>query len=495
MNINKLCKGLLVSSFVLSIGCNDPDLGKESGTGSAASSSNGSTIATQVALQSPNVNLELWNSELSTMIYNGINVGSMYVTNGTNYVIKIVSSDPDTTGYSIYMKLSNAITQTVVSTTTLSMGNNSFTAPAPGSYKIEITASAPNMNVSEPKIYTLESACSTANALTINSTALSVTGSQNWYTYSAAGVASGGMGPFKCRYDFNGDSIYDTNLVDCATPVSDFSDLVLSRTKMKIGVFDQGCNSFKEAIVSRTLSAPKNSTTQYALTLDAILNEQIYIAGKVAPVSGSSAALTADPRTTASFYSHNLTPLQPAPVTCNFAYDKVSGKGVFTTTSSHQYNIARFNDANGVPQKVTEGMSVSFKDIPATITVNGTSANVVFPNTGAVLSKIRYKTDYSADAGAVLDFKVDNAPSCTVQKIKLVALNPVGVPCTSGPVQNGVKFTIKAAMKYSCQNIPDAIDPTKKINITEGSSLCYYDYADDCVGGGGGGGGIIPIEL
>ncbi len=491
--IKSILKLITLSSVLLAIGCNESDYSSES-KGTPASSTNGSTIPTQQALQSPNVNLELWNSALTTQIFNGTNVGSMYVTNGTSYLIKITSPDSNTSGYTVYMKLTNAITSVVVSTSNLTMGNNTFTAPSAGSYKIEITASAPGMNTSSPKSYTLESACSNANSLAVNTAALTITGTQNWYTYSmGSSPATGGTGPYQCRYDFNGDGIYDTNLISCSTAVSDFSDLVLTRSKMKIGVFDQGCNSFKEAVVSKSLAAPKYSTTQYALTLDAILNEPIYIAASVAPSAGAPAVLNSDPRATASFYSHNQTTLQPAPVNCNFTYNKTTQMGEFTITSSHRYNIDRYNDLNGTPQKVSEGMTVAFKNIPATIDATTATPTVLFPNTGTPLvSKIRYKTDYSADSGAVLDF---NASSCSVQQIKLTSMNVVGTPCTSGPVQNGVKFTIKAAVKFSCQNVPDLIDPNKKVNITEGSALCYYDYADDCVGGGGGGGGVPPIEL
>lgn len=288
---------------------------------------------------------------------------------------------------------------------------------------------------------------------------VSASGALNSFNYSAVGASSGGLGPYVCAWDFNGDTIVDTDFGSCSR-TNIYSNHVGDRN---VGVFirDRSCGM-------EDLHATKTVMLAPAVGADPFLSATI-------------AGAVGDARVNLDHLSVNPVANNPR-ITCN--YNKSTGT----------FSITGVNSYEKEPRK-SHGLSVAFNNV---VFVDNSTINTDY----AELTRVTFSTDESVDAtkgqGALPQRTFQGgADKCHKVTLTAVPIFEAGAPCTSGTGTASLyTVDIKATFTCDANQLPNVnTGATDSILVTQGALSCRYVRYDGCAGGGGGGGGIDPIKF
>lgn len=459
MKSKLIIQGAGTSILVLLLAGTGCNMGSGGGGGSASLPTSTSSSSTQNgSILVKDVSMSILNANGSTVFDSQNSNSSLVLTAGTQYQL-LIQAPGAPTGTTFMLQMSPFTAQSTPVTTSIPLvvGKNNLQVSGSGTYVFELSVSTPGV-VATPRSYTAQVNCVEPNGAftTVNGSAITVTGSQNIYTYSAVGVTnnSNGVAPYQCAWDLTGVNIQDTAFGSCSTPLSgQYSNYVGTRD-VSVMVMD-ACG--------QTVTASNSVNLAYT---EPTFPGNVFIYGQVSNATGSAAS---DPRI------NNVTYLATNVQGNNIV--KVNyGNGSFTINAQEKYQTA---------SSLPFGMSISLTGINSSINLSAGTGTVDV--SGASIKSVTYTTDQSGDA---LPAQSLTSTSCTLSNqganVKLIA----GSPCSGGTSGNTNAASVEVYGDYQC-------------NMSGGSGTAtitgrfdgYYRMADNCSGGGGGGGGVAPIGL
>lgn len=435
--------------------------------------SNGSGSSTQSGVAVPTganpvgqIALSVYNPS-GALIYSSANSSTtLQMTSGVAYNLQVSGAQiPSGTVFSMQATNIDVVNE-APQTTSLTLGNNSYTPPTPGDYLLQISATVPGASLVDTQTFQASVICANPNftASSLNPAGISVTAGSgnNLYNFSAAAVTSGanGMAPYLCAWDVDGDSIQDTPFTDCGTALSnEYVNYVGTRT---IGlIVKDSCN------VSQTVSASQN----LAYTVPAMPGN-VFIYGQTSAETGTAAT---DARINGINYlatnSGGYNYVQP------LYTPGASGQGSFTIVSSMTY---------GQLSSVNFGMELDVGNISDTINVSTMTGTI--DAAAATLNKTIYSTDESGDQAPARNLL---GTTCVLTNPGATVIFQAGTPCSAGTTGDQNSANVEVWGNYVC-----AVSDSAGATTITGSFDGIAHLADNCVGGGGGGGGgINPIGL
>jgi len=412
----------------------------------------------------PSFNIELTKGD--TLVYREASAfGILQMESGSAYALDVHSSVPGTI---FRISLDGAAASPLESGRNL-IPSAAFPMPSIGNHSLRVDAELDGVVVSRNYALGISCEAAIANSIVLNPTAIAVSAIYpNVYQYTAGVIATGGIGPFDCSWDFNGDGVRDSGFASCATPVRAYSNHVDSR-KIKTFVRDTVCNKILVVDVDRELTAPP-----YAAVLG--MKSNLYVTGTV---SSSAPALTQNPAVSLRHLSSNQPDILPARVTCN--YSRVNGKGTFTVKGLNTYALT---------SSKSHGFSITVSNIDDTI-IGGVGGSMNAAN--AVLQQVQFSTDESPDLLNRMVFQ-GGQTFCQLNSVNMEPKDIGGVPCMNPgtPIQSS--YIVAGEGTFQCTGLPGTSALGTSINVTQGAFYCEYRFVDAC-GGGGGGGGVDPIKL
>ncbi|MBF0442124.1 MAG: hypothetical protein HQK54_09480, partial [Oligoflexales bacterium] len=318
-----------------------------------------------------------------------------------------------------------------------------------------------------------------------NKIGLTSTGEFDFYKYdSSSAVTGGGGGPYKVRWDFDGDGIFDVQWMDqkavtvyafhtgAANPA--WAPEIMAKEplggikKVKFSAWDQKCNFFATADLAPSLQNRSDITTTMTNAVSGEaqapqLPGYLFIQGKVNGLSDKSAKLMST--NTLFLATQKLTsPRDAEHVVCDYrdGNAKIEGMNIYDKFGK---------------KGVNHGLSIAMNNLPKEL---GT-----FQATGK-LSEAVYSTDTDDDTISADTYK-KNA-DCTFS-LTIVNQQPTQGTCSDGTPRKQYFTTLDGV--FSC---PSLVNTEKqKISIDVGAYYCEVSFEDGCAGGGGGGGGQAPI--
>ncbi len=395
----------------------------------------------------------------SQLVYTDANpASSLILKENTDYTFNLQATNaPAGTTYKLYLTNIDLVSQNTVSMN-VQEGSNTLSLDM-GNYTVKLEATAPGL-LPQVKYYQASVTCAspTFTANSLNANAISVSGSNNLYTFSAAGVvaSANGMAPYDCAFDITGTGILNTELKPCSQAFSsEYVNYVGPNRHIGLMVRD-ACNI--------AVNVEKVSTLNYS---EPSMPGNVFIFGKTSAVSS---ALVNDRRVNGIEYlatnvgGHKV--VEPE--------DYIPGSGKWTLSSSMNYGFA---------SSAPFGMKLVVTGLTDSISPSGGSISAA----NAKLQSIAYSTDRDGDNAAALKF---SGTTCTLSNQGAQLINVSGSPCQSG---SGTHYngTVEVWGHYVCTNVKNALGSM----TIEGDFDGFADIADNCSGGGGGGGGIVPIPL
>lgn len=401
------------------------------------------------------------------LVYSDANPSTaLTLTSGIAYDFRLAGTNvPTGTTFTLQATDIDTVNATP-SSTTLSLGDNTYTLPSAGDYLLTLSAIGSASTTIAGNSYQASVSCAnptfTASSLTPQGISVSAGSGSNLYNFSAASVTTNanGMAPYLCAWDVDGDGIQDTPFSACGTTVSNIYVNYVGTRNIGLLVKDS-CNT----------SVTVSNSSQLAYTVPAMPGN-VFIYGQITNASGT--ALT-DTRVNGVNYlatnSGGFDIVQPS-------YSPgASGKGTFTINSSLNY---------GMPSSLPFGMQLDVGNISDTLSVSQMTGTV--DASQATLNQLSYVTDQAGDQD----------PARTLTGSNCVLTNPgaqvkfqQGTPCSAGTTGDNNSADVEVWGNYTC-TLSDAAGSS---TIT-GSFDGIAHLADNCQGGGGGGGGgITPIQL
>jgi hypothetical protein len=403
------------------------------------------------------VHLSLWSG--STLLFDDRNPTTVFtLVAGQTYTLRIDSSEAAGAGLSL--ELTN-ISEVMASPVTIPIvsGDNSFSVSSQGTYAARITVTAAGMS---PRVqqYQLEASCAspTFTQASLDGNAISVSGSQNLYSYNAAGViaSADGQAPYQYAWDPTGVQIRHTPFSAQTTLTNFYSDLVGLRN---VGlIVKDACNTAHVVSAFRTLawSPPAFPGNNF--------------------IEGHTASGSESPDDRYENVDYLATNPGPAPV------DAMYGGGTFVVESELQYDM---------PGSVAHGVKIEIRGLVESVPIDpATMTGQITIPPGTPIYKLTYTTDKDGDARPPVSLTGMNCtwgPTAQCQ-----VLQTAGVPCADNSGTNN-ETTVECWGDYTCNGMTGGADGLVDIvGRFDGS----WTIADGCVGGQGQGqGGIFPINF
>lgn len=396
------------------------------------------------------------------------------LTAGVQYNFHLDGNNiPSGTPFTLQSTQVDTVTGTTT-TTSLSLGDNSFTPSTPGDLLLTLSATGAASNTIAQQSYQVNVTCSHPNftADSLNAQGISVTAGSgsNLYNFSAASVitSANGTGPYLCAWDVNGDGIQDTAFTDCTSSVSnEYVNYVGSR---KIGlIVKDSCNTAQ--VVSKTVNLDYSIPSKPG---------NVFIYGQLSNATGTaqgSLAIDGVHYLATNSGGHNIVSPQ---------YSRgSSGKAQFTLYSYLNY---------GRLSSVNFGMELHIGNISDTLSSDLTSGTVDVSQ--ATLAKLVYSTDQAGDQSpsrSLTSATSTSTPNTTCQLTQPGAqvLFIQGTPCSDGTTGDNNQADVEVWGDYVC-----TVSDIGGSVVVTGSFDGVAHLSDNCVGGsGGGGGGVTPIHL
>ncbi|MBS1960074.1 MAG: hypothetical protein JST80_11410 [Bdellovibrionales bacterium] len=339
--------------------------------------------------------------------------------------------------------------------------NSNVTFGSPGDYMLKTAiVKSDGSQQSAAVISSVQCANPTFTASSLNSSGISVSGSNNVYTYNGASVVSGanGQAPYQCAWDFTGVGIVDSAFADCANPVTNYSSYVSLRN---IGlVVKDACN---------TSFAVSKANVNLADTVPSSPGN-VFIVGQVSAETGTASDIRIKG---VKYHSENVgkgqQDVQPN-------YDA----GTFTIQAMHDYDGAGTVHVPFGVKLVISGLTGTF-DLRNNLTGTLSAAT-------AKVKSITYITDQSGDDKPSVTL---SGNTCTTTGLNVQILNPTGQPCSGGETGSNNMATVEVWGDYTCTNVNNGSGSATISGKFDG----FIKLVDSCTGGGQGGGGVPPIKL
>jgi hypothetical protein len=396
-----------------------------------------------------------------TPVYNSKAFNPEALAENTDYIVNISVADvPE--GTPIVLSATNLDLTTqperkfnlVVGDNLMNFSDEEFGFPAPGLYRWKIKSDEYEViQEFEPKI-----ACSdgTFTKASLNPGAISVSGSDNIYTFSAAGVTSGanGVGPYKCAWDPTGTGIVSTNFRDCDLDSSLYVNYVGQRN---VGLIVQD-----SCYISHNISIPRTLTRTYPQPMPG----NLFIYGKIFSDPDPNGF---DSRIDGVEYLALNKAAYPV------IQEPIYAAGAFSINASYNF---------GVGSSVPFGVMINIKGFVESPDFNFENATGTIDDSGAYIESLVYTTDQSGDSRSSRQLAAYDCHWTPQTRLKLVK----GSPCETGETGSNSQMELEVWGNYVCATLKNG---TKEVEI-DGSFDGMYKKADACIGGGKGGGGTLP---
>jgi hypothetical protein len=348
------------------------------------------------------------------------------------------------------------------------------------------------------KKFTLYTTCdpSTVPTLVLDPDAVSITNKAafgyNFFGFAANGVhKSGGQGPYKYRWDFNGDGTWDTQWSD--DPTFDYSDPLtvyvnhMHNRGVRVKVWDTKCQYVDTAIKEFNFPVDFSDGVKGTPQGPQIPN-YYFVQGKVSSVDNPDSQSTK-----VDFWSGDLFTASYLPRRVMCKYDRVKQgqrenevllpKATFYIKGLEQYNEEDISGKNP-PFKIggaQHGFEIKIQDIfddtfseggPQTLSAEGRS--IVSPAFGK--HSVNFHTDRDGDG--VMDRHFVNKTPCDIGLL-LQIFGP-GIPCARDD-EKGLKYTVQVDGTFTCPDMRDGTD--EQLKIEQGAFFCEVNIVDACHGG------------
>jgi hypothetical protein len=304
----------------------------------------------------------------------------------------------------------------------------SWTPIEAGDYEIKVKVMKGN-ELKETKSFTgvIQCSNSTFTAGSLNSSAITVTGTNNLYTYSISPASNAqtvistanGIPPYQCAWDLSGIGFISSPFTPCGSPRTDYSSYVGPR-RIALIVKD-GCNVShpvaKDLTLSTTpLTSPGNN----------------FIIGNVSDETGIA---DIDPRIKGVHYqAQNNNPLAPSDLQVSFG---TSHPFTFNIQAFHKYNSGQNNHA-------AYGIKLEIGGITGTLSGSGT-----LDASAANVTRIEYHTDQAGDHKPKITLV---GTTCTSS----LSVKKDVIPISCGPTSTGGEASwthVEVWGTYTCTNV------------------------------------------
>jgi hypothetical protein len=424
---------------------------------------NSTSFGTTTTATASTVSMKVVDQTSSTTIYTDTSTNKTFsLTAGKAYALEVTATNLPTGAVLAVAVTNTSLPNATAQVLPFASGETIFTPAVAGDYTVKVMINSATGSNLMTQNYSAGVACQTptftANSLSANG--LTVTGSNNLYTYSASGVisAANGQAPYQCAYDLTGVGIVDTAFTDCTVPVTNqYSPYVSARN---IGVIvKDSCNTSYSVSKSLTLTAAVP-----------VAPGNVFITGTVSAETGS--ALT-DTRI------HGV----------HFSSINTGGYNVVQPSyGGTNYSIQTAVNY-GQPSSVAYGMKIDVTGLAGTFNLTNNVTGTIDAS-HASIAQVLYKTDQAGDQNPSVSL---TSTTCTTTGIHAQVQNPQGVPCTAGSTGgSNNQATVEVWGDYTCTNATSSGGAT--VTLT-GTFDGYTHLVDSCSGGGGGGGGIVPVQL
>lgn len=399
---------------------------------------------------------------------------SLRLVEGKQYVLAITPISSGTYQYQFSLQRVDVISGSAPPPQTFPAGNSLFTAPAPGDYAIRVAATDGSTVFPARSLQATVNcdAPMALNAAALNRSAISAApgSSTNFYNFSASGITDGqpgGIGPYLCAWDFNGDGTRDSVFRDCSDTLSNVYVNYLGTRNVGVIVKDS-CNT--AVSVSNAVNLPLGALADFVPG-----DQNVWIHAQTSNASGTAAGSAATQNV--DYWATNgrgIAPVQP-----HFTY--AGANSSFVIESSFTY---------GMPGSLNFGVKLAVSNISASLTGDGETSTI--DASGAKLTRLDYTTDQAGDTQPSLSL---SGSACSLTKPGAEIIQVQGQPCAPGTdnaFHRETTYTIHVWGSYSCDPVVGSGGSMKAVGEFNGLSF----LTDSCVGGGGGGGGgIVPIKL
>jgi hypothetical protein len=455
------------SQVLLGTGCDSTNFGAPVGsTASSASLSNSSALASSVSLNVTGSGGNVYSDASDPGQVMTMTVGQSYTFHAdasnlaAGATLKLSLLDTDiVNGTPIVITLQPGASQTIV-------------APSPGGdYLMTLTINSGGTVA--VKNYQAAIGCSDPTFVqsVLNSNGLTVTGSNNMYTYNASGVIANPQN-YLCGFDLSGTGILSSVYVPCNTSLPNMYVNDVGARNIQVIVKDT-CNN----------SLTVNSSQTLAFTTPTPAAGAQYIYGVVTPTSYPASETRVNGVTYLA--TNASTGMLNAPVQANFA---PGSPGQFTITST--FTTGEYN--NGQPSTIPYGMSLNIVGITGSLNMSGANPSSTLNFSNMSVDSGSFTTDQSSDVKAQISLaSAAGQNQCTGTHLNGMATPSAGTPCGSGTTGDQNSAIVEVWGDYTC-NMTGAGGATATIS---GSFAGSYTLHDSCVGGGQGGGGITPISF
>lgn len=302
-----------------------------------------------------------------------------------------------------------------------------------------------------------------------------------FFTYDASGAVSGGQAPYRYRWDYNGDGIWDRydpstppNVEDWTTAASHSSFTIYGGDrKPRLSVLD-ACNQLQIVEVPTYFAIPHTEGTNRNTIPDADpgnaqgpqLNNYHFLHANLSPLGGNT-----DP----AIVDADLVSIQPPGdiedkrVVCS-ATEKDNGRVDLTVHAKHRY------DRKNVFYHREHGMTLVVTDA-----TNATGNRRIHSFT--------VETDDGPDGQEFTSYSVPNGTPCNLTRMEVQILPGGAGTCSDGTAIG--KRTYIFDYTFDCPLLREFRNQ-REARATHGSGFCEVTKIDQCPPGGGGGGGGLP---
>ncbi len=408
-------------------------------------------------------------------IYCDKNAGtSLQMIAGKSYVFQITSeSDGGPYVYRTQLQRVDLLSSIPSAPLDLNAGANLFTAPSAGDYAIRI-AVVDGGTVFPARTFQTAIACNNPTPLSVgglNLAGINVSGGANVFSFSSAGVVSGGVGgqaPYICAWDYNGDGTRDSAYADCS--VARNNVYVNHHGTRLVGILvKDSCNTTVSATVSRSLMPAPTRTPGDA---------SVFIHGVVSNATGAAASHRGV--NNVNYWGINNQTVAGRTVVTSVLQPN-GANSTFAMASAYSY---------GQPSSVEFGQRISLSGLNVQLGANLASTSISAAS--AVMSNIQFNTDQSGDNQLPLQLA---GTTCTLTDQGARVLEVLGTPCAAGQSNatwgQAMRWTFHVWGRYECTNVSAS---GASATIT-GEFDGLDDVNDGCVGGGQGQGGNPPPQF
>lgn len=299
------------------------------------------------------------------------------------------------------------------------------------------------------------------------------------FTYNAAGAVSGGAPPYKYRWDYNGDGVwdqYDPSDPDHAeewTSLATVSQYTIygGQRNVQLAVLD-ACNQLQIVEIPNYFAIPHTEGTNRNTIPDGDpdhaqgpqLGNQLFLHANMVALNGN---------TDRAIVNADLVSIQPPGdigdkrVVCS-AYES-AGKVNLTVHGKHRY------DKRGVFYHRQHGMTINITD-----TMSPTNRKI---------QSFTVDTDDGPDGQEFTTYSVPQGASCNLTRMEVTVLPGGAGTCSDGSAQG--MHTYLFDYTFDCPLLEDFRNH-RRARAEVGSGYCEFSIIDECPPGGGGGGGGNP---